>query len=233
MTSAALDATEVDALQTDRYLEALLAGRRATAPTTCRPTRPSTRRFAGAARRLRDELVRVHPSFRFEERLARRLADAAAGCACGRGGGRRGHRHPVPGAAPRRRRPGRRAGEPRAGRAPRGAATMPAGRSAAFPGPGPRGRRFARPAARRACRRPFAGPAPARGQRARRLAALSLAGAAFVAWRLTAAAPQPGRRRVRARGGSPAAPRPTRWRGPRASPARPAPAATLRPGRLS
>ncbi len=31
-----------------------------------------------AARRLRDELVRTHPSFRFEERLARRLAEAAA-----------------------------------------------------------------------------------------------------------------------------------------------------------
>jgi hypothetical protein len=74
--AAGLDATEIDALQTDRYLDALLsaAERRADdvpADTAIDPT------LRLAARRLRDELVRTHPSFRFEERLARRLADAA------------------------------------------------------------------------------------------------------------------------------------------------------------
>jgi len=79
MTAAAgLDALEVEALVTDRYLEALLlaAERRADDAPADPALDPAIR---GAARRLRDELVRVHPSFRFEERLARRLAEAAAG----------------------------------------------------------------------------------------------------------------------------------------------------------
>ncbi len=73
----ALDAIEVEALVTDRYLEALLlaAERRAPDVPADPALDPSLRR---AARRLRDELVRVHPSFRFEDRLARRLAEAAA-----------------------------------------------------------------------------------------------------------------------------------------------------------
>jgi hypothetical protein len=73
---ANLDAMEVEALQTDRYLEALLAAveRRAADVPADAIVDPTLRR---AARRLRDELVRTHPSFRFEERLARRLADAA------------------------------------------------------------------------------------------------------------------------------------------------------------
>jgi hypothetical protein len=73
---ANLDAMEVDALQTDRYLDALLAAveRRALDVPADAAVDPTLRR---AARRLRDELVRTHPSFRFEERLARRLADAA------------------------------------------------------------------------------------------------------------------------------------------------------------
>jgi hypothetical protein len=73
---ANLDAIEVEALQTDRYLEALLAAveRRAADVPADATVDPTLRR---AARRLRDELVRTHPSFRFEERLARRLADAA------------------------------------------------------------------------------------------------------------------------------------------------------------
>ena len=73
---ASLDAMEVDALQTDRYLDALLAAveRRALDAPADVSVDPTLRR---AARRLRDELVRTHPSFRFEERLARRLADAA------------------------------------------------------------------------------------------------------------------------------------------------------------
>ena len=74
--TAGLDATEIDALQTDRYLDALLsaAERRADDVPADAAIDPTLRL---AARRLRNELVRTHPSFRFEERLARRLADAA------------------------------------------------------------------------------------------------------------------------------------------------------------
>jgi hypothetical protein len=64
-------AVEVDALRTDRYLESLLSG-------ADRPTGELDRGLATAAERLDRDLVRVHPSFRFEERLARRLADIAA-----------------------------------------------------------------------------------------------------------------------------------------------------------
>ena len=63
------DGLDAEALQTDRYLESLLAGTAVVAPD------PSV---AAAAGRLGSELIRVHPSFRFEERLARRLADLAA-----------------------------------------------------------------------------------------------------------------------------------------------------------
>jgi hypothetical protein len=77
------DRAGVEALVTDRYLEALLAG----------DALPSgADRVAGdmpagavpaaevraAARLLQESLVRVHPSFRFEERLAARLAGMAA-----------------------------------------------------------------------------------------------------------------------------------------------------------
>ncbi|MFM2105511.1 MAG: hypothetical protein RL338_543 [Chloroflexota bacterium] len=66
----------VDALVTDRYLDALLeAGERRAfdAPSDARLD-PALRR---TARRLSGGLVRIHPSFRFEERLAARLAEAA------------------------------------------------------------------------------------------------------------------------------------------------------------
>ena len=77
MQPAGLDTLDVDALQTDRYLDALLAAvERRAADVPADPAVDPTLRLA--ARRLRDELVRTHPSFRFEERLARRLADAAA-----------------------------------------------------------------------------------------------------------------------------------------------------------
>ena len=74
------DAAETDALLTDLYLDALLAGAvlGATTPqiteTASGTLDPAARR---AADRLRHDLVRVHPSFRFEERLATRLAEAA------------------------------------------------------------------------------------------------------------------------------------------------------------
>ncbi len=71
------DPGEVDARRTDRYVEALLAAaeRRAADVPADPGLDPALR---DATRRLRDEIVRVHPSFRFEERLARRLAAAAA-----------------------------------------------------------------------------------------------------------------------------------------------------------
>ena len=75
------DAGATDALLTDLYLEALLAGSVLGAEVgpagfdAADAIDPAARR---AAERLRHDLVRVHPSFRFEERLATRLAEAAA-----------------------------------------------------------------------------------------------------------------------------------------------------------
>jgi hypothetical protein len=74
------DAVSADALLTDLYLDALLAGvlldaddhRAGAIVGDIDPVARS------AADRLRRDLVRVHPSFRFEERLAARLAEAAA-----------------------------------------------------------------------------------------------------------------------------------------------------------
>jgi hypothetical protein len=64
------------AVLADRYLDALLeaADRRALDVPVDPSLDPALR---ATVRRLRDELVRVHPSFRFEERLGRRLAEAA------------------------------------------------------------------------------------------------------------------------------------------------------------
>ena len=68
---------EVDALVADRYLDALLAAvdRHADDTPADAALDPDLR---AAARVLRASLVRVHPSFRFEERLAGRLAALAA-----------------------------------------------------------------------------------------------------------------------------------------------------------
>ena len=81
-----------DAIQTDAYLEMLLAGATAgAAPTGDLPTVEGTALIApalvGAARALRDALVRIHPSFRFEERLAGRLRAAVDGVALPRAAG--------------------------------------------------------------------------------------------------------------------------------------------------
>lgn len=67
----------VQALITDRYLDALLAAaeRQADDAPVDVALDPDMR---AAMRALRRILVRVHPSFRFEERLAARLADLAA-----------------------------------------------------------------------------------------------------------------------------------------------------------
>ena len=76
MTLFEREGSEVEALLTDRYLERVLA--RATGGPSSGPVdallNPVLR---DAADQLRRDLVRVHPSFRFEERLASRLAEAA------------------------------------------------------------------------------------------------------------------------------------------------------------
>jgi hypothetical protein len=71
------DSLDVEALLTDRYLDALLAAADRHALDAPSPAEldPQVR---SAIRRLRRDLIRVHPSFRFEERLAARLAEAAA-----------------------------------------------------------------------------------------------------------------------------------------------------------
>ena len=91
MTLLGRDVPEVDALITDRYLDALLASgelaERAGAPGIAGARSGRGRRRGGstldeavrlASARLTRDLPRFHPSFRFEERLAVRLAEAAA-----------------------------------------------------------------------------------------------------------------------------------------------------------
>ncbi len=75
--SAHRDRAEVDALVADRYLDALLsaADRGADDAPADAAVAPEMRE---AARVLRRALVRLHPSFRFEDRLAARLAALAA-----------------------------------------------------------------------------------------------------------------------------------------------------------
>ena len=74
---AGRDGHDIDALVTDRYLEALLAAHARGAdhgPSPATPDDPIRR----TADRLSRDLPRLHPSFRFEEALATRLAEAAA-----------------------------------------------------------------------------------------------------------------------------------------------------------
>jgi hypothetical protein len=76
VTGPGRDDHEVEALRTDRYLEALLAAaeRHTAEVPSDTDLDPAVR---AAARMLARELVRFHPSFRFEERLAARLGRAA------------------------------------------------------------------------------------------------------------------------------------------------------------
>ena len=74
---AGRDGHDVDALITDRYLEALLAAHARGAdrsPAAAAPPDP----IRVVADRLARDLPRLHPSFLFEEALASRLADVAA-----------------------------------------------------------------------------------------------------------------------------------------------------------
>jgi len=79
MTGPYADVAEIEALVTDRYLDALLSGR----PEVGEGPGPTDADGVGAAvraisRRLATDLPRFHPSFRFEERLAVQLAELAA-----------------------------------------------------------------------------------------------------------------------------------------------------------
>ncbi len=79
--TATRDTHDVEALITDRYLESLLATRGdATAGAAAFGWEGGDldRGVRLASLRLRRDLPRFHPSFRFEERLALRLAEAAA-----------------------------------------------------------------------------------------------------------------------------------------------------------
>ncbi len=79
--TATRDTNDVEALVTDRYLESLLATRGdATAGAAAFGWEGGDldRGVRLASLRLRRDLPRFHPSFRFEERLALRLAEAAA-----------------------------------------------------------------------------------------------------------------------------------------------------------
>src|SRR5436853_7146454 len=72
------DDLEVDALVSDRYLESLLALRDRRAGSESLTDEGVDPGVAATARALGAGLTRVHPSFRFEERLATDLQVAAS-----------------------------------------------------------------------------------------------------------------------------------------------------------
>lgn len=78
MTRPEREAAEAEALLTDLYLDALLARAIVDPGASGAPEDRLDPALRQASDRLRRDLVRVHPSFRFEERLATRLAEAAA-----------------------------------------------------------------------------------------------------------------------------------------------------------
>jgi len=67
---------EIEALRVDRYLESILVARERGASVALHDPQLNAE-LRATAERLSSDLVRVHPSFRFEERLASRLADLA------------------------------------------------------------------------------------------------------------------------------------------------------------
>ena len=81
-TLSGRDGGQVDAMLTDRYLDALLSAHAVGAERIPASTRldPTARH---AADRLSRELPRFHPSFRFEEGLWLRLAEVAHGMRSG------------------------------------------------------------------------------------------------------------------------------------------------------
>ncbi len=176
---AGRDGHDVDALVTDRYLDALLAahahgGEGSPAASESSPARSELeQRLRRTADRLDRDLPRLHPSFRFEEALAARLADVAARMRLPTTDVAAGVVVPIAG----------RASEPRAG-----------GRDDADLR-GAAGSRDPRATSRRP-RVAYGRPLLIGG--ALTSAALSLAGAAYVAWRLNRPAVGPMARAVRA-----------------------------------
>jgi hypothetical protein len=75
---AGRDGSDAESIVTDRYLEALLAAHARGVDRGPVPVEPPTA-IRRAADRLARDLPRLHPSFRFEEALASRLADVAEG----------------------------------------------------------------------------------------------------------------------------------------------------------
>jgi len=75
-TEAWRDEPEIEALRIDRYLESILLARDRGSAAALAEARldPELR---ATAQRLSADLIRIHPSFRFEERLARRLDELA------------------------------------------------------------------------------------------------------------------------------------------------------------
>ena len=109
MTLLGRDVAEVEALVTDRYLDALLAsGELAVLPggrlKAGSRNAPGGLRLDAAVRlasaRLTRDLPRFHPSFRFEERLAVRLAEAAAAMRLPAAAGAEGSVAVIPSAPP-------------------------------------------------------------------------------------------------------------------------------------
>jgi hypothetical protein len=92
------DRLEAEALLTDHYLDSLLAANDRHAPDTPADSRLDAD-LKRAAAWLRTSLTRVHPSFRFEERLAARLAEVAAGLRLAPAAGGEGGSMPFPGLA--------------------------------------------------------------------------------------------------------------------------------------
>jgi hypothetical protein len=80
------DSDEIDAMTTDRYLDALLSAHASGAAGTpvSSAVDPAAR---AAADRLSRDLPRFHPSFRFEEGLWLRLSDVARGLQFGAAAG--------------------------------------------------------------------------------------------------------------------------------------------------
>jgi hypothetical protein len=93
---AGRDGHEVEALVTDRYLDALLAAHARGADHAPAATAPADA-IRAAADRLARDLPRWHPSFRFEEALAARLAEAASRMGLVAAAGAEGLVVPVPG----------------------------------------------------------------------------------------------------------------------------------------
>jgi len=167
---AVREAIEVEALVTDLYLESLLASRGAATVEAAAfgwADGDLDRGVRLASLRLRRDLPRFHPSFRFEERLALRLAEASAAMRIARAAG--AEAGPIPF--------GRRSAAGRAIDEDELAALVE------MDGPDHGRRRHARPL--------LIGGAVAS-------AAISLAGAAFVAWRRSHAGGSAMARAVRA-----------------------------------